>query len=47
VPDLLHLPRGCRFADRCPRVTEQCRAAEPVLTATTDGGLVACYHPHA
>ncbi len=46
VPDLLHLPQGCRFADRCPRVTDECRAAEPTLTATPEGGLVACYHPH-
>jgi oligopeptide/dipeptide ABC transporter ATP-binding protein len=46
VPDLLHLPNGCRFADRCPRVTDECRAAEPKLTATADGGMVACYHPH-
>jgi oligopeptide/dipeptide ABC transporter ATP-binding protein len=47
VPDLLHLPRGCRFADRCPRVTEECRAVAPRLAATADGGLVACHHPHA
>ncbi len=30
-PDLAHPPAGCRFADRCPRVTEQCRAEEPPL----------------
>lgn len=46
VADLLHLPPGCRFAERCPRVTAECRAVEPPLTATGDGGLVACYHPH-
>ena len=46
VPDLLHLPKGCRFADRCPRVTGECRTAEPKLTMTADGGMVACYHPH-
>jgi oligopeptide/dipeptide ABC transporter ATP-binding protein len=46
VPDLLHLPPGCRFADRCPRVTDECRTAEPTLQSTHDGGLVACYHPH-
>jgi oligopeptide/dipeptide ABC transporter ATP-binding protein len=46
VPDLQHLPKGCRFADRCPRVTAECRAAEPRLAPTADGGLVACYHPH-
>jgi oligopeptide/dipeptide ABC transporter ATP-binding protein len=46
VPDALHVPKGCRFADRCQRVTEECRAVEPPLTATADCGMVACYHPH-
>jgi oligopeptide/dipeptide ABC transporter ATP-binding protein len=46
VPDLLHLPAGCRFADRCPRVTAECRAVAPRLTPTADGGVVACHHPH-
>ncbi|MEJ2603416.1 MAG: ABC transporter ATP-binding protein [Gammaproteobacteria bacterium] len=46
VPDLLHLPPGCRFADRCSRVTDGCRSARPRL----DGGpgsasAVACFHP--
>ncbi len=48
VPDLLHLPPGCRFADRCSRVTDACRTERPVL----DGGpgaasAVACFHPLA
>jgi len=47
VPDLLHLPRGCRFADRCPRVTAECRDSAPALAAQPDGTLVACHHPHA
>jgi len=47
VPDLLHLPQGCRFADRCPRRQADCDEALPEL----DGGeasrsRVACYHPH-
>jgi oligopeptide/dipeptide ABC transporter ATP-binding protein len=46
VPDLLHLPKGCRFADRCPRVREDCRLTEPKLAPTPDGGLVACFNPH-
>jgi peptide/nickel transport system ATP-binding protein len=46
VPDLLHLPPGCRFADRCSRVTDGCRSERPRL----DGGpgspsAVACFHP--
>ena len=31
VPDLLSLPPGCRFADRCPMVIDDCRKAEPEL----------------
>ncbi len=36
VPDLLALPSGCRFAERCPLVVEECRKAEPDLVATDD-----------
>ena len=31
VPDLRQLPAGCRFADRCPMVIDDCRKAEPAL----------------
>jgi len=31
VPDPFRLPRGCRFADRCPKRFEKCLAAEPPL----------------
>jgi len=33
VPDLRHLPHGCRFADRCKLVIPACREKEPALTA--------------
>jgi oligopeptide/dipeptide ABC transporter ATP-binding protein len=33
VPDLLALPPGCRFADRCPMVIDACRETEPELVA--------------
>jgi peptide/nickel transport system ATP-binding protein len=48
VPDLLSLPQGCRFADRCSRVTERCTREKPRLEAVPggDGRAVACYHPH-
>lgn len=36
VPDLASLPPGCRFADRCPMVIADCRAAEPSLSAAPD-----------
>src|SRR3954471_11206103 len=29
VPSPLNLPKGCRFADRCPAVGDDCRAADP------------------
>jgi oligopeptide/dipeptide ABC transporter ATP-binding protein len=46
VPDLMHLPPGCRFADRCSRVTDECRLQRPALSAG-DGATcdVACFHP--
>ncbi|WP_394821181.1 ABC transporter ATP-binding protein [Pendulispora albinea] len=31
VPDLRHLPGGCRFADRCKLVIDACREEEPEL----------------
>jgi oligopeptide/dipeptide ABC transporter ATP-binding protein len=44
VPDLLHLPPGCRFADRCSRATDECRLQRPALIAGGHGN-VACFHP--
>ncbi len=38
VPDLRHLGRGCRFADRCAMVVAECRAAEPELLPVPDAG---------
>jgi peptide/nickel transport system ATP-binding protein len=46
VPDLLHLPPGCRFADRCEHVTDVCREQRPVLeTEAESAAAVACFHP--
>ncbi|CAO3428632.1 ABC transporter ATP-binding protein [Azospirillum endophyticum] len=42
VPDATHLPQGCVFASRCPRVADPCRAAVPPLRALGDGRSVAC-----
>ncbi len=33
VPELIDLPAGCPFAERCPRVVADCRAALPALVA--------------
>jgi len=47
VPNLLHLPKGCRFQDRCSQVHAACRESEPPLAAVCDGGdgghLVRCW----
>ena len=44
VPDLLHLPAGCRFAERCSRADAQCLSQDPPLLADA-AGTVACHHP--
>jgi peptide/nickel transport system ATP-binding protein len=44
-PDLTNPPVGCRFAPRCPRATDQCRAEEPPLTGPNPEHLFACWHP--
>ena len=44
-PDLAHPPAGCRFAPRCGRATDQCRADEPPLSGETVEHQFACWHP--
>ena len=50
VPNLLHLPQGCRFQERCTFVIDKCKGIEPDLrkipqvtpqTATVDH-LIRC-----
>ena len=36
---------GCPFADRCPRVSDRCRAEMPRLEPLRAGQRVACWHP--
>ena len=43
VPDLMHLPSGCRFSDRCALADKACREAEPELTDWGDGHFAACF----
>jgi oligopeptide/dipeptide ABC transporter ATP-binding protein len=45
VPRLDQLPRGCRFADRCDRVQDKCRAELPPLEVIEPGRLVRCFFP--
>ncbi len=44
-PDLAHPPQGCRFAARCTRATDKCRAEEPPLSGKTFEHKFACWHP--
>lgn len=53
VPDLFHLPSGCRFADRCSYATDVCHAQSPQLESVVAfddehygqfGHQVACFH---
>jgi peptide/nickel transport system ATP-binding protein len=44
-PDLADPPPGCRFAPRCGRATDRCRAEEPPLTGETQQHLFSCWHP--
>ncbi|HEX7995605.1 MAG TPA: ABC transporter ATP-binding protein, partial [Streptosporangiaceae bacterium] len=44
-PDLTNPPEGCRFAARCSKATDKCRAEEPPLTGEQGDHLFACWHP--
>jgi peptide/nickel transport system ATP-binding protein len=48
VPALWELPKGCKFADRCSRVDDKCRAEEPPLAPVglhISLGQVRCWYP--
>ncbi|MBI1292010.1 ATP-binding cassette domain-containing protein [bacterium] len=45
VPALFEVPKGCRFADRCPRSQERCRIDDPQLRLIAPGHRVACHFP--
>ena len=42
VPNMLRLPRGCRFAARCPSAMPICREIEPQLKRV-DSTDVSCW----
>ena len=43
MPDPANLPEGCKFCERCPYATDECRRTEPQLQEITPGHLVRCY----
>jgi peptide/nickel transport system ATP-binding protein len=43
VPDLAHLPQGCRFRERCVRAVARCAQEEPALLDSGEGRKVACF----
>lgn len=44
VPNLLQLPQGCRFQERCKFVTDACKGTEPELRALGLGSAEAVAH---
>lgn len=43
VPNLLQIPSGCIYKDRCPNVDKECNAEEPELREIKKGHWVACF----
>lgn len=42
-PSPINLPKGCRFASRCPIAQKRCHDAPPPLETRADGHKVACF----
>lgn len=42
-PDPVNLPKGCRFANRCPVAVARCSEVEPDLVAREGGHRTACH----
>ncbi len=42
-PNLLNLPQGCPFQDRCAHVMDKCRQEAPALETFADGRQKACH----
>lgn len=45
VPNLLNIPKGCRFNDRCNFAQEDCKARDPELKTIDGIHQAACFHP--
>jgi peptide/nickel transport system ATP-binding protein len=44
VPELTEMPLGCAYADRCERVTAECRMAPPPEVGVGPGHAARCIH---
>ena len=44
VPDLINLPAGCTFTDRCPLATDECGNTAPAISTVEAGHKVTCHH---
>ncbi|MBT4761727.1 MAG: ABC transporter ATP-binding protein [Bdellovibrionaceae bacterium] len=44
VPDLFHLPKGCRFENRCDYSTDTCKEISPDLEPRGENHLVSCIY---
>ena len=44
MPSPIDLPVGCKFAPRCPYMTEACTRAEPAAREVSPGHFVKCIH---
>lgn len=42
-PNLLHLPPGCPYQERCHRVGDRCKTEAPILIPFADGRKRACF----
>lgn len=43
VPDPAHMPKGCKFAPRCPHVMDICKEKEPSLVTEADSRQNRCW----
>lgn len=43
VPNLLHIPKGCRFCDRCDKATPRCFQEEPPLIRINENHCTRCF----
>jgi len=43
VPNLLHLPKGCSFCNRCEEASEECRSSRCGLAQVAPGHKVRCF----